>query len=437
METYATKKTYRDYIYFLIGQSFSLLGSSIVQFAVIWWITSQTESATFLSISITLSFIPQLIMIPIAGTFSDLWDRKKLIAIADSLQALTTFGIIIFLFFNLSNIWLIIGMNTIRGVFQTFHRPAVVGMNRIMVPKEKLSRINGINQFRSSLINFVSPVLAAALMGFMTFEQILWIDIITFALALIPLIFIRIPTVRAPKKVGEKESFWKEFKLGFKTVKETKGLLQLGIWSTLINFLILPSMILLPYYIRVTNQGNEGNLAFVMAFTQVGMITASIIVAIKKNWKNKTTWILGTGILFSISVFIFAWAPVGNFILIGVGQFTRGFLLILSITIYITILQVSVPAEQQGRIFSIDNFISMLITPISMAICGPLADTIGIRTLYIICGVLIILLNGGMLFTGLTKIKYDTSEQQTSSSKPSQLDQLEQESRSEAIDIKA
>ena len=434
MQNYATQKTYRDYLLFLIGQSFSLLGSSIVQFAIIWWITSQTESATFLSISVTLSFLPQLIMIPIAGTFSDLWDRKKLIAIVDALQALTTFGIIVFLFFNLTNVWYVIGMNTIRGIFQTFHRPAVIGMNRIMVPKEKLSRINGINQFRSSLINFVSPVLGALLMGFMTIRQILWIDLITFGIALIPLLLIQIPDVRTTKKNENKNSFWAEFKLGFKTVKETKGLLRLGIWSTLINFLILPSMILLPYFIKVTNQGDEGNLAFVMSFTQVGMILGSVIVSLKKNWKNKTTWILWTGVLFSISAFIFAFAPVGSFILIGIGQFTRGLLLIVSVSIYITILQVSVPPEQQGRIFSIDNFISMLITPISMALCGPLADTIGIRTLYIICGILTVVLHIGMAFTGLTKLKYDTSEKSIESTKQPQIEMAESELQTEFAD---
>jgi DHA3 family macrolide efflux protein-like MFS transporter len=51
MEETASQKTFKDYISLYSGQLFSLLGSSITQFILIWWITIKTASPAMLSIA--------------------------------------------------------------------------------------------------------------------------------------------------------------------------------------------------------------------------------------------------------------------------------------------------------------------------------------------------------------------------------------------------
>ena len=91
MENITSPKTFKHYIYFWIGQLISLLGSSVISFVIIFWITIETGSAVILSIATVLTFLPIVIFSPIAGVLADRWNRKILIFIADFFQAITTF----------------------------------------------------------------------------------------------------------------------------------------------------------------------------------------------------------------------------------------------------------------------------------------------------------------------------------------------------------
>ena len=69
------------------GQAFSLLGSSLVQFALVWWLTQKTGSATILATATLVAMLPQILLGPIAGTLVDRWNRRVVMMVADSLIA--------------------------------------------------------------------------------------------------------------------------------------------------------------------------------------------------------------------------------------------------------------------------------------------------------------------------------------------------------------
>ncbi|MFW9993621.1 MAG: MFS transporter [Candidatus Odinarchaeota archaeon] len=407
-EVHATQHTFRSYLIFWTGQLFSLLGSSIVSFTVIWWITVETQSTLFLSIAALLAFLPQLITIPIGGVVTDRSDRKQIIALADSFQALTTFCLILIFLAGNVNVWAVMLINGLRGVFQAFHIPAVNAIIPVMVPKEHLSRINGINNLLTGLINVIGPVLAASLMTFWTAGEILWIDVITFFIAIVPLLLITIPSVKKESEQQEKPSFVQEFELGIKTLNSTPGILALATWSAILNFLITPYMILMPYFINVTHSGTESDLAFIMASFQIGVIVGGLIVTFKKTWNNKVATLLALTFIINTAIGILAVAPKGVFQVMIASQLFIGMSFAIAVPLYSTILQMAVPPDKLGRIHSIDWFLSLAVTPIAMVISGPLAEMVGIVNLFLVSAVLGILSNAFIwLFTGITSINYD------------------------------
>lgn len=145
MEELTTKKTFRHYLYFMFGQQFSLLGSGIISFVIIWWITIETQSPIYLSIATFLVFLPQIFVTPIAGVLADRLSRKSIIFIVDSLQAILTFGMFLLFFTGLTDIWIVLVIHTLRSVLHAFHVPTFRAIIPSMVPKDKLSRINGAN----------------------------------------------------------------------------------------------------------------------------------------------------------------------------------------------------------------------------------------------------------------------------------------------------
>jgi len=391
MESTATVQTFRSYIFFWSGQLFSLLGSSIVQIVLIYWIYYETKSLTMVSLATFFSFLPIFILGPLAGVFADRWNRKVLIGLSDFCQALTTLSLIFLFFFNIRQVWLIIFINSIRGVFQAFHWPVLNAIIPLMIPKKNLSRMNGINYFFTGLVNTMGPIIAGILLLLFPIDQILWVDVITFLIAITPLLLIKIPPLLKKFLPKHKSSYFREFKVGFKAIKIVPGLLTLLFVATILNFLGNPFSTLMIPYISGTHSGTVENLAIVLASIQAGMFVGAIIVVIKKVW-NKKPLIIFTGILIGeVGHLILAVAPPKNFLMISIGGFIFAFIVPFVNTMFLTILQTVIPPDKQGRVMSNVITIVTLVSPLAMIISGPLAELIGITTLFIISPLLNIL----------------------------------------------
>ena len=61
----------RKFFTVAIGQMASLIGSSAVQFALIWWIASETGSVTMMGLSGMVAFLPAALLSPAAGIAAD------------------------------------------------------------------------------------------------------------------------------------------------------------------------------------------------------------------------------------------------------------------------------------------------------------------------------------------------------------------------------
>ncbi|MHA1476851.1 MAG: MFS transporter [Promethearchaeota archaeon] len=408
MESTATSQTFTNYIFFWSGQLFSLLGSSIVQIVLIYWIFFETKSMTIVSLASFFSFLPQFILGPLAGVFADRWNRKILIGLSDFCQALTTLSLIFLFFFNIRQVWLIILINSIRGVFQAFHWPVVNAIIPLMIPKKNLSRMNGINYFFTGLVNTMGPIIAGILLILFPIDQILWVDVLTFLIAIIPLLLIKIPPVLRKVLPKHKRSYFRELKVGFKAIKIVPGLLILLFVATILNFLGNPFSTLMIPYVSGTHSGTVENLAIVLASIQAGMFVGAIIVVIKKVW-NKKPLIIFIGILIGeVGHLILALAPPQNFIMISIGGFMFAFIVPFVNTMFLTILQTVIPPDKQGRVMSNVITIVTLVSPVAMLISGPLAELIGITTLFIFsAGLNFIFIIFVWIFSNVRNYDYD------------------------------
>ncbi len=418
MEELASDSTFRSYLFFWAGQLVSLMGSLVVQFAIIWWITDITRNALFLSLGTFLYFIPMVLLTPIAGVLADRLNRKSLIIIADSFQALVTVWIIGLFYLNLadSNPLAVILINALRGVCQAFHMPTVSAIVPTMVPKDKLSRVNGVGFLFTSLIQLVGPMIGAVLMAIShdALEVVLWVDVFTFSIAVIPLLLIKIPSVRGlieNNKEKNETSFKEEFKEGIRIIKLIPGMITLLFLDVLINFLISPINVLLPLYILETHSGDIFSLAIIMLFLNGGMILGGIITALKKEWKHKIrVYFSGMFIVMGL-ISVFGLAPPGFFILLWIGVALVGFILPIITTIYMTIIQTTVPPDKMGRVSSVNQSISSSMFPIGTLAAGPLAIAVGIRSIFLfssILGVLVVFLT--WRFTKIRHVDFDNFE---------------------------
>jgi len=413
MDTSTSEQTFKSYLFFWGGQLFSILGSSVIRFVIVWWIAEETLNPITVSIAFFLGALPMVIIPPIVGVFIDRWNRKIVIALADSLQAFITFIMILLFLTGIANVWLIMTMNIFRGICQAIHFPTVNAIIPIMIPKKHLSRMNAINYLFTGVIQIIGPVVGATLLALFEIEQILWVDVFTFFIAIIPLLLIKIPSILPKSDQTEKFSYFKEFKDGINILKSVRSFLILIIFISVINLLNMPFTTQMSLFVLIDHSGGELDFALVSVFLQIGIVIGAIIASTKKHWKHKELIILYSVFIGVGGYSITTLAPKGYFLLMGIGSLIHASMIPIANTMFLTILQTKVPPETQGRVFSIVASIAAAITPLGMIISGPLAVFFGIRLLFIIVLYLqVVSVVITWYFTDIKKIIYEESNEE-------------------------
>jgi DHA3 family macrolide efflux protein-like MFS transporter len=395
-----TTHTYNQFKRLWIGQLISILGSEVVQFALIWWITVDTNSSYFLSLSMFLAFVPGILIAPFAGVLVDKWDKKTLLIVADLLQAFTTTLLIISFYLGFGNIWFIIGLNFLRSIFQSFHSPAFMTVVALMVPKEKLSRINGISQLATAISQMMGPIFGALLMAIIPkIENILWIDVFTFIFALVLLLRVKIPQIESKAKESSSDQKFKaKFKEGFQIIRNIRGLTTILFLAMITNFFLMPINTQFSLFIYRDHSGTELDMAFISAGMQFAIVAGALATSLKKEWKNKVNIFVFGILLVFIGIGIMALAPYQNFGIMFLGSLIGFFGVPILQTMLRTIIQVVVPPEAMGRVSSILRLLSSVAMPLGIILSGPIAELIGIKYLFLSASLL------GIFVVGLTYV---------------------------------
>ena len=383
------------------GQALSLLGSQLVQFALIWYLTIETGSATVLATASLVGLVPHVVLGPIVGTLVDRWNRRAIMMIADGIIALATIALAILFAVNQIEIWHIYLLMFIRSLAGGFHGNSMTASTSLMVPKEHLTRIQGINQMLNGGLNIIAAPLGALLLELLPMQGILAIDVVTAILAISPLFFFAIPQ---PERIEQgrlqgdgQPSVWQDFLSGLRYMLSWPGLLIIAMMAVLINFLLTPAFSLLPLLVKDYFNGEAIQLGWVNSAFGVGVILGGLLLGVWGGFKRKilTSMVgligMGIGTLLMSQV-----PPTGIYIAVGAA-------LIVGIMQPITngpihaVMQATVAPDMQARVFSLLGSLASGMAPIGLIIAGPISDNLGIQTWFLLGGSLCIL----MAVTGL------------------------------------
>lgn len=355
---------------------------------IVWWITLETGSALYLSFAAFVGFAPAVIISPFAGVFVDRWSRKVLIGVADFLQALATVVLILLFSLGIVSVLLVLALLALRGVFQAFHSPAVSAIIPLMVPRDKLSRMNGLNFLFNGAATLVGPVVAAILLAFWPISQVLWIDVATFIVAVIPLLIITIPSVRDGQDRNPGKNFFRrELREGLAFIKSARGLLPFAMVATMLNFLLTPISTLMPYFVKFEHFGGAAELAFVMTFFQGGILAGGVLMSLIKGFKRKMVAVAFSVYIVFLGYAFVAFTPTGYFWFMAVSALIMALGVPVANVLIQTILQTIIPAKIFGRITSVLGALSSAASPLGMILSGLVVGLTGTSILFIACSV--------------------------------------------------
>ncbi len=400
----------RNFLIIWVGQLVSSIGSNMSGFATAIWAWEITGKATTLTLVGFFSLLPSMAIAPISGVIVDRFNRKLLMMVGDTVAVLMTITMMLLYLDNNLQIWHLYLASAIVGTFNQFQSLAYSASVSLLIPKQHYTRASSLEFLSSYGSDIIAPALTGYLYQIIGLLGIWLIDISTFTIAIISLLFIRIPK---PLELAAHENpthIWQGLGFGLRYIFERKSLLVLLIITFLFWFAhdvgdsLYSAMIL-------SRTGNDtvilGSLAAAAGF---GGVTGAIIMSTWGGFSKKIKGVLwgmiGAGlskIVFGVGRTSWIWIPA---------QFCSSFNFPVNGSCDNAIWLAKVAPHLQGRVFGAHSLVLQFASAVAYLIAGPLADNVftprldnqgvfggifgtgagaGIAMLYVICAVCMLL----------------------------------------------
>ncbi|NIN65376.1 MAG: MFS transporter, partial [Anaerolineae bacterium] len=157
-----------------------------------------------------VGILPEIFLSPIAGAYVDRWNRRAVMILADGTIGLASLWLAYIFWTESIAVWHVYLVLFVRALGGSFHWPAMQASTSLMVPKEHLARVAGLNQAVLGGINIMGPPLGAFFLALLSYSAVMLVDVGTAALAIVPLLFVPVPQPGRRAGGPEKESIWSE-----------------------------------------------------------------------------------------------------------------------------------------------------------------------------------------------------------------------------------
>jgi len=382
------------------GQAFSLLGSRVADFALVWWLTQMSGgSATMLATLSLVAVLPYVLIGPVAGALVDRWFRRRVMIVADSLVAALAAWVGAMAWVGSLQSWHVFLFVFVRSVGGVFHRSAMQAATSLMVPKAQLARISGMNQTLQGALMIAAPPLGALAVSFLSLQAIMGIDLITAAFAVAPLLFTSIREPSSRNEMAQSRpiaTLVRDIREGFAYVLSWPGLVILMALAALLNGLINPAFALSPILVTQHFGGGALELGWFDSAWGIGLILGGLTLSVWGGFKRRVYTSLMGLVGMGAALVLVGLVPASIYSLALGSVFVAGLMNTLVNGPFLAIIQETVEPGVQGRVFTTIMSLASLAEPLGMAIAGPVADAFGVQFWFVLGGGVSLLMGVGL-----------------------------------------
>ncbi|NLX66590.1 MAG: MFS transporter [Bacteroidales bacterium] len=372
------------------GQFFSILTSSLVNFAIIIWISLQTGSAEMLAWAAIAALLPQTVIGPFTGALIDRWNRKRIMMLSDTFIALCTLILAFLFWLDIAEIWHIFGLLGLRSIGSAFHMPAMQASGPLLAPTDQLTRIAGVNQIIASVSQIAGPALGAMLITIWKIEYVLLFDVAGALIAVTSLFFVHIPNPE--KKEGKERNILKEMKEGVLIILSNRGLSWVFLYDVSVMFFIIPISVLFPLMTLEYFNGTEFQAGIIEAIWSVGALVGGTIMGAKVYKINRVALINWMYLVCGLTFLLTGLLSPGGFVWFAVLTAIGGVSGAVYNSAFTGLLQTKIEPGALGRVFSMFFTFSFIPAMLGLIGIGFVADGLGLTTSFILSGIIIFLI---------------------------------------------
>ena len=363
-------KGYRKFLLLWSGELVSAIGGGLTSFGLTVYVFNRTGSAASTALIALLAFLPSLLLGMPAGVLADRMDRRLLMMLGDGLSALGLIYILLCMNCGGAAYWQICVGVTVSSVFSALMEPAYKATVTDLLTEEEYVRSSGMVSLAGSARYLLSPLLAGLLLSVTDIRTLLVIDICTFFLTVAVTAVVRRGIPKTDREA--RASFWKDLKIGWKTVSESRGILTLLILSALMTFCVGAMQILAEP--MVLSFSDSKTLGITETICACGMLVTGLLLGIR-GMKSGIFRALCLS-LAGAGLFMFGFGLRENLILICASGFAFFAMIPIANSSLDYLVRTNIANEVQGRVWGLTGFLSQLGYVFAYGLCGLLADQI-------------------------------------------------------------
>jgi MFS family permease len=370
----------------------STFASGVWVVALVWEVIRIGGDASQLSVVSTAAAVGVLLPALLGGVVADRVAQKKILLVVAAIELAGMALVAALSITDTTRLWHLAAVAFVSGMGFAFYWPAYSAWIPALVPESDLMAVNGFEgMVRPTIGQAIGPGVAGVLVGAISPGAALAVAAAAsglglFALTLVPLTPVRREVDPDAAPVHPIRSALVDMREGFSYMVRTPWLLATLLYASLMLLVMMgPFEVLIPFIIKDRLGGGPGDHALVMAAFGIGGAIGSIAMASRSMPRRYLTvmnlmWGVGALPLVVMGVATAVWHIVA-------AAFALGILWSAPMVIWGTLLQRRVPPHMLGRVSSLDFFVSISLMPVSMALAGPVSEAIGLRTTFLIAGI--------------------------------------------------
>jgi MFS family permease len=342
----------RDFRFYSAARLIGIMGAEAQSVGVAWQVYQITHSALALGYTGLALFLPGIFFVLPAGHVADRYDRRAVILVCNSVQAIATALLLFLTLRGIGSIWVVYGILFLIGTGRCFSGPAASSLVPTLVPREHF--INAVTWGASifQIANVSGPMLGGLLFTVSFAGRLNGAPLVyTFTLASL-LIYLTLFALIRPRGAAEKKAFTvKTVLAGLHYVMQTRLLLG-SISLDLFAVLLGGAVSLMPIFAQdVLHEGPHG-LGLLRAMPSVGALMVSLTMIV---WPLKRR----AGKIMLVCVGLFGAATVvfglSRSVLLSCAMLlVIGATDMVSVVVRSSILQLATPPEMRGRVSSVN-----------------------------------------------------------------------------------
>lgn len=181
------------------GSLLSFIGTWVQKVAEGYLVYQLTNDKALLALVLFVASVPTSLIGPAAGTLADVFDRKRLLILAQSIYAMGAFYLAAATYFGFVTYWQILAIALILGLVSTVEQPTRQSVISSVVPLEDLPLAIPINAMTFNLSRIVGPAIGGVLLATVGTASCYFVNGVSFFALIFSVVAMR-SSLKAPHK---------------------------------------------------------------------------------------------------------------------------------------------------------------------------------------------------------------------------------------------